>query len=265
MTQPEQHRLPSVFDDVAEHYDAIRPTYPAALYDDILALTQLPDGGDLLEIGCGTGQATLPFARRGYRIDCIELGARLAAIARRHLAPYPRVAVRVGDFETEPLAEAAYDLVYSATAFHWITPASYPKVAQILRPDGAVALFWNKHITSATDGGFFDRVQSVYRQHAPELYGQRNGLPTAETLPDESAALAATGLFHDFTTRHYSWARRLDTSQYLALLDTYSDHHALPAARRQRLYTGIGEIAEREYGGQITMEQLTVLYVAQRR
>jgi SAM-dependent methyltransferase len=229
------------------------------VYDDICALSTIPDGGDILEIGCGTGQATVPFAQRGYRIRCVEMGAELAALARRNLATYPTVEVLSGTFETAPLADATYDLVISAT--HWVDPASYPKLARVLRPQGAIALFWNKHIASDVDGGFFDRAQAAYRQHAPGFV-REEGIPTAETLPDESAALAATGLFGDFTVRRYPWVERYDTASYLRLLDTYSNYRALPPEQRQRLYGGIAAILDSQFGGQIAKQYLTVLYIA---
>ena len=256
--------LRAMFDTVADLYDAIRPGYPVEMYDDIRALSGIPTGGDILEIGCGTGQATLPLAGRGYRITCVELGAELAALARRNLAAYPAVVVRVGAFETEPLPDAAYDLVISATAFHWVAPESYPKLARVLRPRGAIALFWNKHIVSDVDGGFFDRAQAVYREHAPELLHEQ-AMPTAATLPDESAALAATGLFGAFTVQRYPWVARYDAESYLNQLNTYSNHLALPADRRQKLYDGIRALIGGEYGGEIAKQYLTVLYVAHLR
>lgn len=258
-------QLRAKFDEVAALYDAVRPGYPAQLYDDIRALSGVPDGGDILEIGCGTGQATLPLAQRGYRITCVELGAELAAIARRNLAAYPNVEVRVGAFETEPLPEEAYDLVISATAFHWVAPESYPKLARVLRPQGAIALFWNKHIASAVDGGFFDRIQPIYREHVPEFAGDWKGLPSADELPDESAALAATKLFGPFTIRRYPWVAHYNAVDYVNQLATYSDHLALPVDRRQRLHDGIARMIDNEFGGEIAKQYLTVLYVAQVR
>ncbi len=171
----------------------------------------------------------------------------------------------LGAFETEPLPEATFDLVISATAFHWVDPASYPKLALVLRPQGAVALCWNEHIASTVDGGFFDRVQEVYRQHAPEFTEDWTGLPTADELPDRSAALADTGLFGDFTVRQYPWVAHYDAASYVDLLNTYSDHRALPADRRQRLFEDIARMIDGEFGGQIAKQYLTALYVAHRR
>jgi SAM-dependent methyltransferase len=105
---------------VASLYDEVRPGYPERLFDDLASLSGTEPGARALEIGCGTGQATLPLARRGYRILCVELGANLAAVARTKLADYPNARVLACSFEEWPLKEGTFDLVVSATAFHWL-------------------------------------------------------------------------------------------------------------------------------------------------
>ena len=95
-------QLRTSFDGDALLYDEVRPGYPEALFDDVVSLSGIPIGGRILEIGCGTGQATVPLSRRGYPILCVELGENLAAVARRNLAAYPLVEVQTGDFEKYP-------------------------------------------------------------------------------------------------------------------------------------------------------------------
>ncbi len=180
----ERLQLRTTFDEAALLYDEVRPGYPEALFDDVVSLSGIPSGGRILEIGCGTGQATVPFARRGYHILCVELGENLAAVARRNLEAYPRVEVRTGDFERWPLEEGTFDLAVSATAFHWLDPAvAYPKVAMALKPGGAIALFWNVHVHSDASDSFFEAAQEVYEREAPEIVGPEDykGLPR----PDE--------------------------------------------------------------------------------
>ena len=83
--------LRRTFDSVADRYERARPTYPEALYNELAHLADLRPGDRLLEVGCGTGQATVPLARRGFQITCVELGHELAAVARRQLEPFPEV------------------------------------------------------------------------------------------------------------------------------------------------------------------------------
>jgi 16S rRNA A1518/A1519 N6-dimethyltransferase RsmA/KsgA/DIM1 with predicted DNA glycosylase/AP lyase activity len=100
-------RRRATFDEIADLYDEVRPGYPKALVRDVIALSAIPPGGRILEIGCGPGKATLPFARRGYAMVCLELGERLAALASRHCRPYPRVKVIHTAFEEWPVEERA--------------------------------------------------------------------------------------------------------------------------------------------------------------
>jgi SAM-dependent methyltransferase len=103
VTQKDRALLRAIFDEAAELYDRARPGYPAALFDDLAELTPLRPGSRVLEIGPGTGQATLPLAERGYQVVAVELGADLAAVARRKLAGFPNVEVVTAAFEDWPL------------------------------------------------------------------------------------------------------------------------------------------------------------------
>src|SRR3954463_11880016 len=99
LSQEVAGRLRTTFDADAARYDRARPGYPSALFDDLAALAGLGPGSRVLEIGCGTGQATVPLAERGYQVVAIELGAELAVVARRNLTRFPAVEVVTGAFE----------------------------------------------------------------------------------------------------------------------------------------------------------------------
>lgn len=254
------------FDGAATLYDAARPGYPEALFDDVVALSGRPPGGRILEIGCGTGQATAPLARRGYGILCIELGENLAAVARRNLAAYPQVEVRTGAFEDWPVEEGAFDLTISATAFHWLDPAiAYPRIARALRPGGAIALCWNEHVRGDEDRGFFEAVQEVHRREAPEMTRKYRPMPWPDELPDRvTGEIARTGLFGAVDVRRYRWDAEYAAASYTHVLDTYSDHRRLDAGARARLFRGIAALIDTRFGGRITKGYLSVLYVARR-
>ena len=83
------------FEEVAEIYDEVSTSYPEELIEDALTLSEIPADGRILEIGCGPGNATIPFAKRGYRIVGIELGERLAALAVKNCRAYPGIVHRL--------------------------------------------------------------------------------------------------------------------------------------------------------------------------
>ncbi|GHO49605.1 class I SAM-dependent methyltransferase [Ktedonospora formicarum] len=266
MTQ-ERARLRATFNQDALLYDQARPGYPEALFDDIVALTSLPPNGRLLEIGCGTGQATLPLARRGYHILGIELGDNMAAVARRNLAPYPHVNILTEAFEDWQLEEEVFDLAYSATAFHWIDPAiSFQKTARALKPSGTIALFWHVHVQSEASQGFFEEVEQIYRRLVPEQqekYGQL--FWPHEIREPVKAEIEQTNLFRDVSVHRYLWDVTYDAASYLRLLDTYSNHRILEQQQHDRLFQEIVDLINSRYHGRITKGYLALLYIAQRK
>lgn len=262
----DQRRLRATFNEDATLYDQARPGYPAVVFDDIMAFAGLSANARILEIGCGTGQATAPMAERGFRIDCVELGENMAAVARRNLAAFPQVQVHVGAFEEWQGAPGAYDLIMSATAFHWVDPAvRYRKAAAMLRPGGTLALFWNKHVHSDKDEGIFERVQIFYKQLGPEWSSPDFRLPHPEELPTaEKHAIEASGVFGPVTVRRHVWEQRYDAEHYIRMLNTYSNYRVLPAEQQQWLYRSIQRMIDADCGGQITMGYTTMLYLARK-
>jgi SAM-dependent methyltransferase len=259
--------LRATFDVAAETYHAARPRYPAQLFDDLAALAGLAPGSRVLEVGPGTGIATLELARRGYVVDAIELGESLAAVARRTLEPHANASVRVGAFEQAEIEAGAYDLVTSATAWHWIDKdVGYVKAARALKPGGAFAPFSNTHTYSAAAGDFFEEVQQLYNRLTPEIAGEYEPLRRVEELPQRTREeIEASGLFGPVAVRHYSWDEPYTAASYIAVLNTYSGHLNLPDEKRRRLLDAIANLIDTRYGGRIVKGYGAILYVARRQ
>ena len=251
------------FEELADLYNEVRPGYPDELVDDVLALSALPSDGNILEIGCGPGNATLAFARRGYSILAIELGERLASLAASNCRDYPGVVILNSSFEEWALQEAAFDLAISADAFHWIPPEiGYPKVARALKASGSLAFFWNVHVDPLTD--WSRAIEKVYQAVAPGLDNPDRGL-SADWLKGVIVEnISNSGAFGDVTVRQYRGWITLTTERYLKLLRTYSGHRGLDEAIREKLYAGIKGVIEQN-GGQVIRPQLTVLFHARRK
>ncbi len=209
----------------------------------------------------------MPFARRGYRILCIELGENMAAVARRNLEGYPNADVRTGAFEESALQEGAFDLAISATAFHWLDPAvAYPKVAGALRDGGSLALFWNIHVHSDASEGFFEAAQRIYEREAREIWDHKyEGPPRSDEIPDRTGEIEGSGLFEAVTRRNYRWDETYDAEGYLRVLNTYSGHRSLRDDTRERLFCGIADLIDNRFHGRIVKGYLTTLYVAKRK
>lgn len=249
------------FDGVASLYDEARPGYPAALYDDLVALSGIPIGGRILEIGCGPGTATVELARRGYAITAVEIGVEMTARARENCRAFPKVAVENVSFEDCPLEREAFDAVVSASAFHWVSPeVKFVKSAAALRPNGSIALLWNRFPGFPRD--LRVELDHIYQEEAPEL--AREGHDTLEAeIRRPVNEIDASGLFGVVTVRRYAWTRRYTAEGYAKLLHTYSDHLALQPEALGRL-AGRIETLIRDRGGTIERPYVSVLYVARR-
>src|SRR4051794_16075937 len=171
--------LRDTFDEAPELYDRVRPDYPEAVFEDLTTLAGLRPGSRVLELGCGTGQATVPLATRGFEVVAIELGAGLADVARRNLAAFPRVDIVNAAFEEWPLPPVSFDAAVAATSFHWLdAEVRLAKVADALRSGGALVVIATHHVAGG-DGPFFAEVQCCvlsYSGHRALASDARDGL-----------------------------------------------------------------------------------------
>ncbi len=261
----DRHRLRTTFDTAAGLYQQARPEYPEKLYDTLVEAARIKAGDRLLEVGCATGKATIPLARRGFRITCIEIGPHLVAEARHNLADFPGVEIIESAFETwHPPVGDHFDLVFAATAWHWIDPATrYQRAWQRLRPGGHLAFWSATHVVP--DGGdpFFLEIQDVYEEIGEGIPEDAICLRPRD-LADDRVEIERSGLFGDVVVRHFDWEIGYNAEEYLALLDTFSGHIAMQASKRTRLYTEIRRRLQERSNGRLRRHWGAVLHVARR-
>lgn len=244
----------------AERYDRARPSYPAALIDDLMAESPL----SVLDVGCGTGKVARLFRERGCKILGVEPDSAMAAVARRH-----GIDVTVVSFEEwEP--DRTFDLVVSGQAWHWVDPKiGTAKAAAALAPAGRFAAFWNNdHYDADVRAAFL----TVYQRLAPELTASSVPGGTAGRLMGgarhgqraDLAAMQTSDLFEAAEARSYHWAQRYSTSEWLDQLLTHSDHSTLASARLAAVLDAIG-IAIDTLGGAVTVHYQTEVVTALRK
>ena len=255
--------LRDTFDTVAERYDRARPSYPPALVRQLVRAAGLGPDRRVLEIGPGTGQLTRPLAETGCRLTAVELGPSLAAVARRHLAAHPQVDVVVGDFDRWSLPAEPFDLVVSATAFHWLDPeARVAKATEALRPGGLLALVTTHHVAGGSLE-FFARAQGCYERWDPATPpGLR--LESADETATDLRELTRGARFEEVTVRRHEQDITYSADAYLEVLLTYSGHLALGEPARRGLLACIRGLIESRHGGSVTKRYLHELIVARR-
>jgi SAM-dependent methyltransferase len=252
---PEEHRrltLRATFEEVPDLYDRARPSYPPQLFDDLASLGALSEGARVLEIGCGTGKATVDLAERAFSVTCVELGEQLAERARRNLRGFPGVEVVTADFEAWEAPAAVFDAVVAFTAFHWIDPElRYEKSAAVLRDGGALAVVATKHVLPPDGDAFFAEEE----EDRP---------PRPEDVSDLTDEMLASGLFGDVAVRRHLWDVVYTADEYVAVLDTYSVQRALEQAARDELYARIRRRIEARPGGTVRKTYLATLSLGRR-
>jgi len=240
-----------------ERYDRSRPGYPEAM---VAAIVAASPGPDVLDVGCGTGIAARQFQAAGCRVLGVEVDERMAELARWH-----GLEVEVAAFEAWDPAGRAFDAVVAGQAWHWVNPvAGAAKAADVLRPGGRLAAFWNAFQPSSEVAEAFS---AVYRRVVPDL--PRN--PWVIPVRDGHAALVAraadgmrqAGAFGDPEQWRFDWERVYTRGEWLDQLPTQGIHTQLSPAKLEALLEGIGAAVD-AMGGNFTMGYATVAVTAAR-
>ncbi len=262
MADERLRELRATFDGVAELYDRARPGYPPEVFDDL----RLAPGSRVVEIGCGTGQATVPLAERGYEIVCVELGERLARLAAEKLARFENVRVVNGAFETWEPDAAEFDAVVAFTSFHWLPPdARYTKPAAILREGGTLAVVDGRHVLPPGGDAFFVEVQADYEAAVPDDPATDGGAPgPPELVAGLDDEIEGSGLFRHIEERRYLWDVEFTADEYVALIGTFSGHLALDPAVGDRLLERIHARIEARPSGRVRKTYLGILDIGER-
>jgi SAM-dependent methyltransferase len=219
----DRHRARS-FGSIAEDYDRLRPGYPDALIEDLVAL----EPADVLDVGCGTGKVARALTDRGLRVLGVEPDVRMAQFARANGVP-----VELASFEAWDPAARTFDLLTAGHAWHWVDPAiGLPKAASVVNPGGTVALFWNYH---ALDESLLEAFDAAYRVHAPELKVVGRD-PSGATDVDP---FAGSDRFTTGEARTYRWSRQLSADEWVGMLATFSDHQRLGRERLSHLQDAV--------------------------
>lgn len=254
-------RFERTFDDAAREYDEIRPEYVKALYRDLFAYCPLDKGSRALEIGAGTGRATGPVLDTGCSVTALEPGGNLAALAEARFSSRENFALHRRTLQDFACREEAFDLVYAATAFHWIPQEyGYPRVYALLRRGGTFARFAYHAGPDASRPELMREIQAVY-DRVPSLCG--GGKAYTEEDAAALAEIARKYGFVDVQYRLYTAKKDFTADEYMKLLRTYPNHMALSEREREMLFDGVRRAIER-CGSVITVHYVFDMQLARK-
>ncbi|HEU5383836.1 MAG TPA: class I SAM-dependent methyltransferase [Ktedonobacteraceae bacterium] len=259
----ESGRRRESFDLVAEYYNMYRSPYPQQVVETVIALSKLHHGSKVLEIGCGTGQLSVPLAQHGIDLLAIELGPHLAALARRNLKRFSNVHVEVSSFEAWLVPSQKFDAVVSASAFHWLDPdVRFSKCVEVLHPGGFLTILHVHHVRGGTPG-FFADTQPFYLK-----WGLSDDLsfqpPAPDNLPTLYPELDQLSLFRSVERYHFVIPMRYSTISYIGWLRTDSLVNSLNDQERVGFLQDIEHLIELKYNGEVVRNYVYEVIVAQR-
>lgn len=249
------------FNTQAEKYEKMRPGYVSELYDDIFGSVNIDENSNVIEIGIGGGQATLPILKTGCKLTAVEYGENLAKLCLDKFKAYPNFSTVVAKFEDALFENDSCDLIFSASAFHWVPEEiGYPKVFNLLKKGGVFARFANHPYKDKGREGLHEAIQKVYNVYMPKALA-----PNEYTEQDASskADIAKKYGFVDVSYQLYHRTRSFTSQEYIALLGTYSDHIAIEENTRKKFFAEI-KAAIDDFGGQITIYDTIDLQLARK-
>ncbi|MBB3308805.1 SAM-dependent methyltransferase [Rhizobium sp. BK196] len=249
-----------------ENYQSARPPYPHQVWDLLRKRAGLRSGIAILEIGAGTGLATEHLLdHEPRRLLAVEPDRRLAEFLRARLH---RDEFEVIEQTFEELAEApqSFDLVVSATAFHWLDAVpALRRIHALLRDGGAVALIWNVFGDNIRPDPFHEASAHLFAGHRPSPSGGGTvqtpyGLDSQARISDFEEAS-----FQCELPVMVEWTLTLDPPAVRRLYATYSNVVALEAEKREALLDALEDIARADFGGVVTRNMTTSVFIARRK
>lgn len=263
---PAMKGLEWTFDTVASVYEKLRPGYPPQLYRAILEYLPIGENSRVVEIGSGGGQGTLPMLKTGCALTAVECGERFSQLLKEKFREYPNFSVITGKFEDTPFEDDAFDLVFSASAFHWIPEKlGYEKVYSMLKRGGVFARFANHPYRDKGNPALSRRIDALYDQYYNRFHGQKGQTLTeySEEQAKDRAMLASRYGFRDIQYALFHRERVFSAGEYIQLLGTYSDHIAMEDTLREAFFARIEEAIE-QHGGTITIYDTIDLQLARK-
>jgi SAM-dependent methyltransferase len=245
----------TMFGEIAELYDAVRPDHPPEIAGLVLSYAG-SQPGSAAEIGAGTGKATALFAGRGFTITCIEPDSRMAVRLRERL-PDADITIVDSAFEDWQPPAAGVDLLYASLAWHWLVPNTRADLAaRALASGGTLALIGRK--TVIVDDEPARAIRAVFDQF-PGATPDRPPLPEY-AVPELAAQADLTGVRTWSTSQPIDY----DTEGFLALHQTFSPFRQRPHEIRVATVDGLRTAIDAA-GGVVRTRLDTHVVLARRR
>ena len=254
------------FDTAVSNYDKMRPGYVDEIYQAIFKYVPIDENSNVVEVGSGSGQATLPILKTGCKLTAVEYGENFSELLKSKFKVFPKFSVITGKFEEVSLEEDAFDLIFSATAFHWVPEKEgYEKVYRMLKKGGAFARFANRPRNCQNEPELGEEIQALYNEYYNKQHNIKSGTKKWFTEEDAKAISLIPEKYGFTDIKYYLFYRErvFTASEYTKLLGTYSDHIAIEENIRKEFFSKIEDAINR-HGGTITISDTLDLELARK-
>lgn len=252
----------ATFNNTISDYEAARPGYPQELFSDIISYSKINSDSKLLEVGSGTGQATDYFVKNSYHMIGLELGQEQANHLSNKYRNNSNFESVCSSFEDYKSKNDFFDMIISATAFHWIKPEiGYPKAYDMLKQNGTLAIWWQLSSIMRQNTEMFRDIREIYHKFAPELDTSKSNKEMDAIHQLRIIQFQTQNLFDKPITKIYKWKDVYSTEKYIKLLNTYSSFQIIDAEKRTFVLESVANYIERK-GGKIEVPQVVRLYLS---
>jgi SAM-dependent methyltransferase len=257
-----------VFNEVPELYDRVRPGYPDELFADLVTVSGMDERSSVLEVGCGTGQATRSLATLGCSVTAIEPGEEMAALARQRIATFGNVEVETSMFEEWDDRGRRFDVLVAASSWPWVDPSiGWQRAHDVLHPAGWMALLGNVVVRRVGEPEVYAETADLHERFCPGNPGWAHPpLEDDVRTTDEGWGLVEDpgGLFGSTIVRWYPTVQWFDGDGFADHLRSLSLYRRLDRDVREPLLDAIAERIRTRMGDRASRRYLSVLRVGQR-
>ncbi|BAZ88008.1 class I SAM-dependent methyltransferase [Dolichospermum compactum] len=251
------------YSHVAEAYNKFRHRYPQEIINGAIEFTQLSSKANILELGCGPGNATLAFAKLGFSMICLEPSLAACNLARKNCEMYPQVEIHQKTFEEWELETGKFDAVLAATSYHWIDPEfGNLKINQALKNEGSLILLWN--MTPQPEYEVYQSFREIYQKYAPLLDRYEDMQTQKEIVQSLGQKAIDSGKFKNLVSEQVVCKVNYYMDDFLLLLSTYTPYLKLDIETRNSLFTELRENIANNYGGNIQITYISAFQVAKK-
>jgi SAM-dependent methyltransferase len=271
-----------VFDGVADIYDARRPGFPWIVFEEIAAITGLGRGSPVVEIGAGTGLATIRLAELGTTLVAVEPGPALVELLSRRLAAFPDVTIVRSRFEDWEPPKTGFDAVVAASSWHWLDPTTrWTKAHDVLNPSGWLVLLGHIVVADPGEPEVYAETADLHEAHAsghpswgdpptaPEVIAAAEAVSSSiadvERVIGRAPDPTETDLFQSPILRWYRQVQHFDAHGYVEHLRTTSVYGSLAAEVREPLLSAVEQRIRDRMDNNATRRYLISARLAQRR